>query len=279
MHSFHDTPKVGHGNHRKPAESGVGFRAAEAGRPADRPAGTPAQTIGNRLLRCLPPDEFAWLNQHLVPVELPARLILAEQDKPFQHVYFIDTGVASVVNQIGGGMIEVGTVGNEGMAGLSVFLDADTIPSRTFIQVAGTGRRMDAHTFAAGADERPVLRRMLHRYTQAFLTQVSQTAACNRAHELNQRCARWLLMTHDRMDGVDSFVLTHEFLSFMLGVRRAGVTVAAGMLQKAGLIRYSRGRITVLDRSGLEAASCECYGIVRSHFERLLGAAAPSGPA
>jgi len=125
-----------------------------------------------------------------------------------------------------------------------------------------------------------VLRRALRRYTHAYLTQVAQTAACNRAHQLDQRCARWLLMTHDRVDGGDEFPLTHEFLAFMLAVRRAGVTVSLGALQHAGLVRYSRGVITLVDRAGLERASCECYRVVRAHFERLFGAGSPelAGP-
>jgi CRP-like cAMP-binding protein len=225
----------------------------------------------NQVLRALPPDEYAWLSPHLKPVRLKVRDVLAEANQPFRHVYFIESGVVSVVNQIAGGTVEVGTIGNEGIAGLGVFLDAGAIPSRTFVQVEGEAKLIAADTFANGADERPGLRRILHRYTQAFLTQVAQTAACNRSHDLQERCARWLLMTHDRVDGQATFALTHEFLSFMLGVRRAGVTVAAGTLQKAGLIRYSRGKITVVDRAGLEAASCECYGIVRAQFDRLLG--------
>ena len=225
----------------------------------------------NRLLRALPAEDHAWIEPHLEHVALKFKQTLADPNEPFRHVYFIETGVVSVINHIAGGMIEVGTIGNEGLAGLSVFLDADAIPSQSLVQVAGEAKRVRADIFAAGADERAGLRRVLHRYTQAFLTQVAQTAACNRAHELQERCARWMLMTHDRAGGDDSFPMTHEFLSFMLGVRRAGVTVAAGMLQKAGLISYSRGTVTVLDRKGLEAASCDCYGIVRAHFDRLLG--------
>jgi CRP-like cAMP-binding protein len=225
----------------------------------------------NRLLQVLPAAEYEWLQPHLKPVVLNVRDVLAEPGEPFSHVYFIETGVVSVVNRMDGATVEVGTIGNEGMAGLSVFLDSGAVASQTFVQVAGHGKRVAADVFVTGADERPGLRRILNRYTQAFLTQVSQTASCNRVHELQERCARWLLMTHDRVGGADTFMLTHEFLSFMLGVRRAGVTVAAGVLQKAGLIRYTRGKITVLDRDGLEEASCECYGVVRGHFDRLLG--------
>ncbi|MEO8194240.1 MAG: Crp/Fnr family transcriptional regulator [Gemmatimonadales bacterium] len=225
----------------------------------------------NRLIRLLPAEEYAWLQPHFKTVNLNVGDLLADEDEPFRHVYFMETGVASVVNRVSGGTVEVGTIGNEGMAGLAVFLDGGIAASRTFIQVPGDAKRVPADVFAAGIDSRPHLRRILNRYTQAFITLVSQTAACNSAHQLEERCARWLLMTHDRVDGADTFPLTHEFLSFMLGVRRAGVTVAAGMLQKAGFITYKRGKITVLDRAGLESASCECYGIVKSHFDRLLG--------
>ena len=261
MESTHRDPQ------RSSGQAGQGLPMAG---DAPRPAEGALRTERNRLLRALPPDEYQWLEPHLKSVSLTHKQVLAGENEPFRHVYFIETGVISVVNHVAGGTVEVGTIGNEGLAGLSVFLDVNAIPSRTFVQVPGEAKRIAADIFAAGADERPVLRRVLHRYTQAFLTQVSQTAACNRAHELQERCARWLLMTHDRVAGADSFPITHEFLSFMLGVRRAGVTVAAGTLQRAGLIRYSRGKVTVLDREGLEAASCECYGIVRKHFERLL---------
>jgi CRP-like cAMP-binding protein len=224
----------------------------------------------NRILRAMSPEDYAWITPHLKSVQLPRGETLVETDEAFRHVYFIETGVASVVNHVVGGPVEVGTIGNEGLVGLSVYLDGGIAPNRTFMQVAGEGKQVAANVFAEGAEERVGLRRILHKYTQAFLTQVSQTAACNRAHPLDQRCARWLLMTHDRVDGSDTFPMTHEFLSFMLGVRRAGVTVAAGDLQKTGLIKYTRGKITVTDRAGLEAASCECYGVVRDHFDRLL---------
>jgi CRP-like cAMP-binding protein len=225
----------------------------------------------NRLLRALPADDYAWIQPHLKSITLNVNDVLAEPEERFRHVYFIESGVASIVNQVSGGTVEVGTVGNEGMAGLSVFLDGGAAPSMTLIQVPGEAKRVAADVFAQGVDDHPALRRLLHRYTQAFITQVAQTAACNRNHKLEERCARWLLMTHDRVDGSDTFPLTHQFLAYMLGVRRSGVTIAAGTLQKQGLIRYSRGRITITDRKGLEGASCECYGVVRAHFDRLLG--------
>lgn len=223
----------------------------------------------NRLLRALDAEDYRWITPQLEHVTMKSGDVLAAENQPFTHVYFMDTGVASVTNKVSGGTVEVGTVGNEGLAGLSVYLDGGGIPSRTFVQVPGDGRRMPAAEFAAGAEERSGLQKILKRYVKAYLIQVAQTAACNRAHSIEERCARWLLMTHDRVGGAHTFPLTHQFLAYMLGVRRAGVTVAAGILQKAGLIQYTRGSITISDRVGLEAASCECYGIVAGHVDRL----------
>lgn len=226
----------------------------------------------NRLLRALPPEDYALLKPHMERIDVPLLEVLAEPNTQFTHVMFPQTGVISVVNRVtGGGLVEVGTIGNEGMAGLSVILDAESIPSVTLMEIPGEIVRIPAPTFARLANERPAIRRVVNRYTQAFLIQVAQTASCNRAHEIAERCARWICMSHDRMCGAEKFPLTQEVLAQMLGVRRAGVTVAAGTLQRAGLIRYSRGKITVVDRAKLEAASCECYGIVQAHFDRLVG--------
>jgi CRP-like cAMP-binding protein len=246
----------------RPSSDGQHAEVASGPRSSDAPR--------NRLLASLDRDEYGPLEPHLENVELRMSQILADQDEQFNHVYFVESGVVSITNNVSGGTVEVGTIGNEGMAGLSVFLDAGAAPSRTFVQVPGEAKRMRAARFVELADANPALRKILNRYTQAFLTQVSQTAACNRMHLVEERCARWLLMTHDRVEGADTFPLTHQFLAFMLGARRSGVTVAAGTLQKAGLIEYRRGKITVLDRAGLEKASCDCYGIVRAHFDRLL---------
>jgi CRP-like cAMP-binding protein len=169
-----------------------------------------------------------------------------------------------------GAAVEVGTIGNEGMAAIGAFLGADSSINDIFVEVPGGAVRAEAAVFAAGIDRQPALRGLLHRYTDAYLTQVAQTAACNGLHGIESRCARWLLMTHDRVWEAARFSLTHEYLAMMLGVRRSGVTVAAGALRRAGRIRYSRGTIRVLDRAGLEAAACECYGIVRRHFDRML---------
>ena len=234
----------------------------------------PRPVPGNRLLAALAvraPADAAWLASQRESVMLDLGHQIAAAGEPFEHVYFPETAVISVISRMAdGAAVEVGTVGNEGMAGVAVFLDAEASANETVAQIPGTASRVPAATFVAGADSRPALRRLLNRYTQAYLTQVAQTAACNRLHRIEARCARWLLMTHDRVGGAERFPLTQEYLAIMLGVRRAGVTVAAGALRDAGLIRYSRGAVRVLDRAGLEAAACECYGIVRRHFDRLL---------
>lgn len=250
---------------------------AEPGRFGGQADGGAAGPTRNRILRALPEAEHDALLQQFELVTLRSGQVLIEPGAPTAHVFFPASAVLSVVNLLAqGGAVEVGTIGNEGMGGLSVFLDADAAPSQLIAQVPGDAYQMTAASLVAAAASLPSLERILRRYTHAYLTQVAQTASCNRAHDVAERCARWLLMTHDRVGGRDSFFLTHEFLAFMLGVRRAGVTVAAGILQRAGLIRYTRGRITVLDRAGLEAASCDCYGIVRAHFDRLFNGKAAS---
>ena len=229
-----------------------------------------AVSVRNRLLTALDARDLNHLIAHLEEDFYPSGSILIEPNEKTDYVYFPYNCVVSLINTVdGGSTVEVGTVGNEGMAGLAIFLDADATPSRTLVQVSGDMARLPADKFREHSDSSPGFRKFLNRYTLAFIAQVSQTATCNRAHTIDERCARWLLMTHDRVTS-DTFNLTHEFLAFMLGVRRAGVTVAAGILQKAGLITYKRGNITVLDRPGLEGASCECYGLVRKEFERLL---------
>ncbi|CAN5591889.1 Crp/Fnr family transcriptional regulator [soil metagenome] len=229
----------------------------------------------NRLLAALElgaPDDAAWLWEHLTKIELELGRILALSDEPFTAVYFPLTAVTSVISRMAdGGAAEVGTVGNEGVVGLSVLLDASPGPYETVAQIPGSALMVDASIMRDGMRERPALRKLLYRYVHEYHTQVAQTAACNRLHGIEQRCARWLLMTHDRVGEADRFPLTQAYLAIMLGVRRAGVTVAAGALQDAGLITYRRGGIRILDRVGLEAAACECYGVVRRHFDRLIG--------
>lgn len=175
-----------------------------------------------------------------------------------------------VIEMQNGGTVEVGTVGNEGMVGTPVFLGAERSPTKAFCQVPGECSRMPTAAFKKElAEADGILRQLISRYAQAMINQISQSVACNHLHSVEERTCRWLLMTHDRV-GSDDFLLTQEFLAQMLGVRRSSVTVAAGLLEKAGLITYKRGRITVLDRERLEQASCECYQVVRREYDRLL---------
>ena len=226
--------------------------------------------IRNRLLSGLPVEEFKRIRPHVERVQLEQRDLVFDPEVPITHVYFPETAIISLVSKLkSGGVVEVGTAGCEGMAGLPVFLAGDTSSIQAFAQIPGIAVRMETEAFVRLASPPGAFHRMLLRYTQAFLTQVAQTAACNGAHLVEERCARWLLMTHDRVAGND-FQLTHEFLAFMLGVRRAGVTVAMRALQDRHLVQYSRGKVRIVDRKGLEAMSCECYRVVRAHFERLL---------
>lgn len=227
----------------------------------------------NSLLRALPPAEYEKVMACATTVPLRLREDVIEAGEPVRYVYFPESGMLSIVKDMEDGhtSIEVGVVGREGMAGLSLFHGSATQPMRVLVQVAGEARRLTAEGFTALlADDTPTLRSVLHLFTLAVVDQASQQAACNRLHSLEQRCAKWLLTTHDHMEGQD-LPLTQEFLSIMLGVRRPGVTVAAQALQAAGLIRYKRGHITIADRGGLEKIACECYRRIREDYEKLLG--------
>ena len=228
----------------------------------------------NRLLAALEisaPDDAAWLLSRLTSADLVLGHVLAPAGEAFEAAYFPVTAVISIIGRMrDGGAAEVGTVGNEGAVGMSVLLDASPAPHETVAQIPGIVLAIDASVLRVGMEQRPELRSLLLRYVHEYLTQVAQTAACNRLHDIEQRCARWLLMTHDRVGEAEEFPLTQAYLAIMLGVRRAGVTVAAGALQSAGLITYHRGGIRVIDRAGLEIAACECYGLVRRHFDRLI---------
>src|SRR6202035_5153928 len=178
---------------------------------------------------------------------------------------------ASLVNTMAdGSAAEVGTIGNEGIVGLPVIFGDRHAPTSAYIQVPGSGLRLQADVLSSEIDRSSTMRRVLLHYAHAFFNQVAQSAACNHFHPIEQRACRWLLMTHDRMHS-DEFLLTQEFLAMMLGVQRTGVTAAAGVLQRADLIRYTRGNVTILDRPGLKNRSCECYGISKKEFDRLLG--------
>jgi CRP-like cAMP-binding protein len=225
----------------------------------------------NRLLGLLPSRDYQRLRPHLHRIPLGYRQSLYRANKPIGFVYFIETGVGSLVNTMkNGDAAEVGTIGNEGLVGLPVVLGDDRAPTSVYVQVPGAGLRMKASLLKKELARSASMRAVMLRYTHAFFNQVAQSAACNHFHSLQQRCCRWLLMTHDRMQS-DEFLLTQEFLAMMLGVQRTGVTAAAGALQRVGLIRYKRGNVTILDRRGLIQRSCECYGVSKREFDRLLG--------
>ncbi len=225
---------------------------------------------GNWLLDALSSEDYERLRPKLKRVSLAVKEMIYEPHLPIPYIYFPISGVTSILTTMEDGRAaEVGTVGNEGMLGLPVFLGSDRSSGISFSQVPGESLRMEADAFRAEIKQSGTLLQILHRYTQALFTQVSQSAACNMLHSVDQRCARWLLMTHDRVNA-DEFVLPQEFLAAMLGVRRAGVTGIAGKLQKAGLIHYHRSRMTIVDRKGLEAASCECYRVIYNEYNRLI---------
>jgi CRP-like cAMP-binding protein len=227
----------------------------------------------NRLLAAIPEDEQASLAGEFELVSLGLRDYVYREDEPIEHVFFPVSGVVSLISQMQDGRgVEVATIGKEGMVGLPVFLQATTTSAhRAFAQIPGDSLRMEASQFSAflnGARDGG-LHQVLHRYTQALMSMIARAVACNALHHVQQRACRWLLITHDRIDG-DEFLLTQEFLGQMLGVTRATVNEVARDLQEAGAIDYTRGRINVLDRSMLEARTCECYGVIRTEFDRLL---------
>jgi CRP-like cAMP-binding protein len=224
----------------------------------------------NRLLAALPGSEFAQLKPHLEQVALDFGHVLHEPDQRITHLHFPRSGVISAVKEfLNGDIIEVATIGNEGVAGNSVVLDVHVSGDRVLVQVPGEGIRIETSALLDTLDRCPTLRRILLRYSQALFHQVAQTAACNRAHTVDERCARWLLMTHDRVMN-QSFTLTQEFLAQMLGVHRPTVSLAARMLQKAGVIAYVRGQVTILDRKALEELSCECYQLIIKQYNTAL---------
>ncbi|MGA7810855.1 Crp/Fnr family transcriptional regulator [Bradyrhizobium sp.] len=225
----------------------------------------------NRLLQLLDTDDSDRLRAHLAPVKLDYRQPLYEANEDIPFVYFPIEGVASLINTMeNGSAAEVGTVGNEGMVGLPVILGDRRATTSAYIQVPGSGLRLRAdilrNELKVGAGMRTV---MLH-YAHAFFNQVAQSAACAHFHSIEQRCCRWLLMTHDRVQS-DQFLLTQEFLGMMLGVRRTSVTEVAAKLKHRKFIEYNRGHVTILDRAGLERHACECYLISKREFDRLLG--------
>lgn len=228
----------------------------------------------NKLLIALKAEEGDTLLDELQAVDMPARATLHAADTAIAHVYFPDRGTAaSVIAPLGTDRgVEVGTIGNEGFVGIPIMFGLDREPFTVVVQVAGTGWRVTADEFRTEFDDSAPFRALCFRFAHTFYVQVGQSSACNRAHTVAERCARWLLMMHDRADS-GTFILTQDYLATMLGVRRAGVTVAAGVLQRAGLIVYHRGHITVIDRAGLEAASCSCYAVIRDVYNATFGVA------
>ena len=230
-------------------------------------------TEQNRVLAAMSSDALDAMRPHLEPFTLELREVVYEPGQVISHAYFPVEGAISILALSGPSeTVEVGTVGFEGFAGLPLLFGIDREPFQAITQSPATGWRMSAADFRAVVEQQEV-REVLLRYAQAYRIQAGQASACNRSHSLEERCARWLLQMHDRARHKD-FILTHDFLAGMLGVRRAGVTVAAGRLQQAGLIRYKRGLVSVLDRAGLEAAACECYRIVRASDEAVFPTAA-----
>src|SRR5438477_1045656 len=226
----------------------------------------------NQLLAALPDAEWLrWLPQ-LEPVEMPLGKILYESGNKLTHVYFPSTSIVSLLYVMeNGASAEIAVVGREGIVGISLFMGGESTPSRAVVQSAGRAFRLKANVMIQEFNRAGPVLHLLLRYTQALITQMAQTAVCNRHHSLDQQLCRWLLLSLDRLHS-DELVMTQELIADMLGVRREGVTEAAGHLQRAGLIRYRRGHITVLDRDRLEQRACECYAVVKKEYGRLLPA-------
>ena len=227
----------------------------------------------NHLLDALPDVERKALMEHLRPAHLTVKTVLFDPGQPIPFVHFPIDGVISLVTPLAdGNIVEVATIGNEGIVGVPL-VPGGSLAVRAISQVGGRTLRIDAGEFIKGLEGLPGFRGLVQKYVQALFGQISQAAACNRLHSNEERLSRWLLMSHDRV-GTDTFPITHEFLGQMLGSRRATVTLSAGLLQSAGLIRYHRGRVTIVDREGLESVACECYGIIKAALDRVVTAAA-----
>jgi CRP-like cAMP-binding protein len=231
----------------------------------------PQSSVRNRLLAKLFAADFGLLQPHLEPVPLSRGAVLIAPDQPIEHVYFLESGVTSIVaNTAGGRRIEIGLTGRDGLASTSVILGVDRTPHETFMQVAGSALRIRSEALRQAIRASASLHALLLLYVQAFTIQTAHTALSNGSHKVEERLARWLLMCHDRLDGND-LPLTHEFIAVMLGVRRAGVTTAINLLQRRRIIRARRGNITVLSRGKLEAAAGDSYGTPEMEYRRLTG--------
>jgi CRP-like cAMP-binding protein len=231
-------------------------------------SGNGKRAVGNEILRDLPADERNLVSSKLESVTLKLHDVLHEPGAPIKFGYFPDSGIVSILSVLSNGKsLEVGLIGREGFVGLPLTVGFRSSPTRAICQAPGTALRIAASTLAQVLPQCPKFKNALDRYSLTLGMQASQVAACNGLHEVDARLARWLMMCHDRL-GLDSFPLTQEFLSQMLGIRRASVTVAAGILQKAGLIRSAQGEVTILNRKGLEDLACECYGIINHQMKR-----------
>ena len=226
--------------------------------------------LANRLLAALPAKEWVRWVQQLEVIDMPLGQVLYESGITLRHVYFPVTAIVSLLYVLeDGASAEIAVVGNEGIVGIALFMGGGSTPSRAVVQSAGIGYRLRANTMKDEFNSSGPVMHLMLRYTQALITQMSQTAVCNRHHSMDQQLCRWLLLSLDRLQG-DNLHMTQELIANMLGVRREGVTEAAQKLQGAGLIRYRRGHITVIDRAGLERRTCECYAVVKKEYDRLL---------
>lgn len=225
----------------------------------------------NHLIAALPTDEFIRLKSNLEPVSLSLGDVIYESGEQLEYIYFPTTAIISLLYIMeNGSTAEIGMAGNDGLVGIALYMGGSTTPSRAVVQSAGNAFRMPSRALNDEFSRGGVFQKILLRYTQSLMTQISQTAVCNRLHSVEQQLCRWLLINHDLLQS-NKLIMTHDLIANMLGVRREGVSIAAGNLQKNGLIKYVRGTITMLDRQALEGAACECYRVVKDEYDRLLG--------
>ena len=225
----------------------------------------------NHLIAALPADEFIRLKPNLEPVSLALGEVIYESGEQLEYIYFPTTAIISLLYIMeNGSTAEIGMAGNDGLVGIALYMGGSTTPSRAIVQSAGNAFRMPSRALKDEFSRGGVFQKILLRYTQSLMTQISQTAVCNRLHTVEQQLCRWLLINHDLLQ-TNKLIMTHDLIANMLGVRREGVSIAAGNLQKKGLIKYVRGTITMLDRDALEHAACECYRVVKDEYDRLLG--------
>ncbi len=225
----------------------------------------------NHLIAALPSDEFDRLQANLEPVTLSLGEVIYESGEQLDYIYFPTTAIISLLYIMeNGATAEIGMAGNDGLVGIALYMGGSTTPSRAIVQSAGNAFRMPSRALNDEFSLGGVFQKVLLRYTQSLMTQISQTAVCNRLHSVEKQLCRWLLINHDLLQ-TNKLIMTHDLIANMLGVRREGVSIAAGHLQKKGLIEYVRGTITMLDREALELAACECYRVVKDEYDRLLG--------